>query len=1401
VTDGAGAPEPLGVTLEADGVNVAVYSANALGIDFCLFDAAGERETARFALPARTGAVFHGFLSGVRAGALYGLRARGDFAPTRGQKFDPSKLLADPYAFALDRPFKLNRAMFEAGADSAAIAPKCVVGVEAPAGGPGAERVSWAETILYEVNLRGFTRLHPEVPEAQRGTFAGLGHPAPIEHLARLGVTSVEIMPAHAFVDERHLPPLGLANAWGYNPIVLGAPDPRLAPGGWREVRTTTDALHAAGLEAILDVVLNHSGESDEFGPTLSMRGLDNASYYRLMPGDPARYVNDTGCGNCLALDREPMLRLSIESLRRWMILGGFDGFRFDLATAIGRRDSGFDPAAPLFNAIAGDPYLSKAKLIAEPWDVGPGGYRLGEFPARWSEWNDRYRDAARRFWRGDLHMRGEIATRVAGSRDIFAHAPAPSKGVNFVTAHDGFTLADLVSYERKHNEANGEDNRDGSNDNSSWNDGVEGPSEDPSIVAARGRDMRNLLALLFVSRGAPMLSMGAELAHSQGGNNNAYAQDNATCWLDWRKADAALIEFTRRLIATRRAHPALGRDAFLEGASFDASGLPDVEWRDADAPLRSAEQWEAPEGPVLVVVYAAPTAGGVDRVAIAFNRGREPAEIALPEPRAGMVWRVVLSTEDKGQVDAPRARLAAPARSTTILAEIADTAQRKAARAADAALVDRLAQAAGIATEWWDIEGARTIVSQETKIALLAAMRLPATTQAEALESLDRLVEQTERRALPFSIVAREGDPIVAPLRGDLDLAHDPCLTILCEDGRRLSLSARGEEARMVRLLNGGAIAERGVALPPLPLGRHLVTAGGVECALTVASRKAYLPQEASRRAFGVSAQLYAHRRQGDQGIGDFSTLGRMGAAAGAAGAVLVGVNPLHALFAQDRGRASPYHPSDRRFLDPLFIDALDGASLPSDADFVERALERGREIAELSAAATVDYSRVWRLKNALLEARFAAFKKARDAQPDASLFTDYDRFVAEGGNVLRRFACFQAIAEERQGQDWREWPSDLRDATAAALEEAAARLENRVEYTLFLQWLADRQFARAAARARSGGLRLGFCRDLAIGAAPDGAEAWARSKELAGGVSVGAPPDPFSREGQIWHLPALDPLASARDGWRGFIELYAANMRHAGMMRIDHAMGLTRQFLIPQGAKPADGAYVAYPLRDLIGLIALESQRRSCVIVGEDLGTVPEGFRETLAEADILGTRVLWFEREGPDFRAAGSYPTLAVACASTHDLPTLAGWWRGAEIAERKALGFLSAEDEARQMETRRQEKRALVAALIEARIIGGALDADAPLSDALAAAIHGFVASAPSLLVLAQADDLAGETIATNLPGTDRERPNWRRKLAGDVDALFSSSRARAIIAALAAERRREGAAGNAKLQKS
>jgi glycogen debranching enzyme GlgX/4-alpha-glucanotransferase len=1380
MTDSKGA---RGVFVSARGLEAALVLPNAEGASLCVYE--GDREIARTPMARDAYGVLRGLAPGFGAGARYGFRVEGHNDPKRGFRFDPSKLLADPYAWRFDRAFQLHPSMFAFGEDTGLHVPKAIAGAP-PAGEPGHKRIPPEALIIYELNLRGFSRLNPAIPEAARGTFAGLAHPASIAHLAALGVTAVEIMPADTFVDERQMPALGLSDAWGYNSVVFGSPDPRLAPGGWEEVRATTDALHAAGMEALLDVVFNHNGESDQFGPTLSFRGLDNAAWFRLDPNNPELYINDAGTGNCLALDRPLVIDMAIGALRRWMIHGGFDGFRFDLATSLGRRDTGFDPGAPFFQALAADPILAKARLIAEPWDIGPGGYRLGQFPPSFSDWNDRFRDAARRFWRGDPGLRGEIATRMAGSHDVFGAAAAPSTGVNFIVVHDGFTLRDLVSYEHKHNEANGENNRDGTDNNLSWNHGVEGPSDDPAIVESRSRDERNLLLLLLASRGTPMLGMGSELGFSQGGNNNAYAQNNATSAIDWSAADALLIAFTTRLVAVRRANAALSRDAFLTGSSFDASKLPDVEWRDANGPVTQAG-WNDAEGAVLVAVFTTPQGDSVDRAAVAMNRSNADLELTLPSPRAGMGWRALIDTHDPG---APERRVALAdlvrlrARSSVILAE-APIAGGLNAGAPTADTIDKLATAAGIATEWSDIGGKRTIVSPETKVALISALGLEAGSEAEARDSLTRLIDETQRRRLPFSLALRAGEPFVAPLR---DMPRAAEARIEREDGAIAEWSIEAADGPRRDLADGRSVSARSIALPALPIGRHRLIIDGVECALTIAPRRAYRPDAEARKRFGVAAQLYALRRSDgearDQGIGDFSALAVAGEKAGRAGAAYLGVSPLHMLFPGDRGRASPYYPSDRRFLDPIFIDALHDADLPRDEALNAALASLAPQFDAASTTKYVEYEEVWLAKRAALQARSAAFARLRSARPSDPVIADYHAFARSGGETLRRFAAFQAAADGEAGENWRLWPQDLRDGEPKAIDHAIERNRAGFEFALFCQWLADRQLGRAAERARDRGLEIGLYRDLAVGAAPDGTEAWAHAGALAHGVTIGAPPDPFSVQGQNWSLPAPNPLAGAREGWASLSAVYRANMRHAGMLRIDHAMGLERLFLIPEGARPAEGAYLSYPLDDLIGHVALESERARCIVVGEDLGTVPEGFRDRLTRADIAGMRVLWFERDGPRVKPPAGYPPLSVACVATHDLATLAGWWRGADIAEQLSLGLLNLAKVGEAIAARREEKRGLIAALVAAGLIGLAPSEEAPLSDAIAAAVHALISGSGSAFAHAQFDDLVGETVATNLPGTDRERPNWRLKAPLDVAAALSSHRAQAILTSLA-----------------
>ena len=1314
---GPGSPEPLGLTLVPGGANVAVFSAHATRIELCLFAPAGGAETERIPLPERSGNVFHGFVAGIATGDRYGLRAHGPYDPRNGHRFNPHKLLVDPYARALDGRFVLHPALFgeladgatRSDADSAPFVPKAVAAPPFARAPATHVRAPWSDTIVYELHVRGATMAHPGVPEALRGTCAGLVRHEPLAHLTRLGITTVKLMPIAATIDERHLARLGLTNYWGYNPVALFVPDPRLAPGGIDELRACVDALHGAGLEVVLDVVLNHTGEGDALGPTVSLRGLDNATYYRTVPGDAARYVDDAGCGNTLALDRPPVLRLAMDALRHYAA-AGIDGFRFDLAATLARRDDGFDPAAPLLQAIAQDPELRELKLIAEPWDVGPAGYRLGAFPAGWGEWNDRYRDTVRRFWRGDRAMVADLATRIAGSADIFAaRSRLPSRSINFVAAHDGFTLADLVAYVTKHNEANGEDNRDGADENHSWNHGVEGATGDATVRAQRARDVKSLLATLLLSRGTPMLAMGDELGRTQHGNNNAYAQDNALAWIDWEHADHALSDFVRALIELRRRHPALRADRWLTGLPRGEAGIADVQWRHPDGHAMTIADWTRAQEHALVAVLASPDADGAadDRAAIAFNAGAQAVNVNWPDARRGFVWRCAIDT------GAPTGRpiesfafaggtAMVAARSVAVMVEEAQATTLTGRARVATEVLDRLAAAAGIAPDWHDVSGRRHVVSTDTTHALLAAMNLDARTTAEARERLGQL--------------AATGAP------------H------------------------------------------PLPSGR------------------CHLPPDLRRgqRRFGLAAHLYALRRHGDQGIGDFTTLQQIAAATARAGGATVGINPLHALFSGQRDRASPYHPSDRRFLDPIYIDVANVPDFPASPKARTLLAAHAGAVAALSARAEVDYAGVWDLKSAVLESCFVTFDRRPDDDP---LVAEFDRFVAAGGEALRAFAIFETLAAVHPRTRWQDWPSGLRGPEASDVGAFAARHRRRVRYAIYLQWVADRQLAAAAAHGRASGLALGLYRDLAVGAAPDGAEAWANpAGMLARGVSIGAPPDPFSPGGQVWDLPPPIPRVLTASGYTAFRGLLAANMRHAGALRIDHAMGLARLFWIPDGGTARDGAYVRYPLDDLLAVLAQESQRASCIVVGEDLGTVPVGFRERMDAADVLSYRIVWFERDGKAFLPPSRYPAKAAACVSTHDLPTIAGWWTGADIRERRDLGHVDDDGAAAARAERLADKRALGAALAQAGVVADSpVDAAGPHHPSITAAIHRDAAQAASALLLLQADDLAGEVEALNVPGTDRERPNWRRKVGVEASALWATPAATQAIADLAATR--------------
>ena len=605
-----GEPSPLGATWTGSGTNFAVWSRAAEGVEICLFDCSGAETRVRLA--ESTHQVWHGYLPGVGPGQRYGYRVAGPYDPSRGLRFNPHKLLLDPYAKAIAGTVTLNAAIFGyAGdpgggtrneCDSAGYVPRSVVvNDDVDWLGDRPPRVPWAETVIYELHVRGFTARHPDVPEKVRGTYAGLGHPAAIAHLTGLGVTAVELLPVQQFASEPGLVRRGLTNYWGYNTLGFFAPHAAYAAGGSagqqvREFKEMVRSLHAAGIEVILDVVYNHTAEGAEDGPTLAYRGLDNAAYYRLRLADHARYTDYTGCGNTLDLQQPPVRRMVLDSLRYWVTEMHVDGFRFDLAPALARSVAEFDLRSAFFTAIDQDPVISGAKLIAEPWDLGAGGYQVGRFPAPWSEWNDRYRNAVRRFWSGAPTGMQELGCRLSGSSDLYqAGGRRPHASVNFVTAHDGYTLRDLVSYQQKHNTPNGEHNRDGADDNRSWNGGVEGETADPAVNILRARQMRNLLATLLLSTGVPMLTAGDEMRRTQQGNNNAFCHDDESTWLDWRLDDEArvLLAFTQRLLALRANSPVFRQDTFFAGGS--GGGVKDLAWFGADGRQLTDDDWHSP--------------------------------------------------------------------------------------------------------------------------------------------------------------------------------------------------------------------------------------------------------------------------------------------------------------------------------------------------------------------------------------------------------------------------------------------------------------------------------------------------------------------------------------------------------------------------------------------------------------------------------------------------------------------------------------------------------------------------------------------------------------------------------------------------------------------------------------
>ena len=1358
--------KPLGATLFENGVNIAVLARNAQRIEVCFYEKTGKNLLSTHPLPLKSGDVFYGFFEGEFKEKVYGIRVYGDNQQNSGNRFNPNKLLIDPYALEINERIELHPSMFDNNDDSAQYVAKAkIITPQIVCPKPNQNQPSSCD-IIYELNVRGFTALKTDIPKQIRGTFAGLGHENSVKYLKELGVNIVELLPCAAWIDERHLPALGLNNYWGYNPIAFMAPDPRLAPNGWAEVSACVINLENAGIKTIIDVVFNHSGESDKHGPIVSLRGIDNQTYYRLCDDDKSEYINDAGTGNILDADNPSVIALVIDSLKAWHNYGGVHGFRFDLATVLGRTKFGFDADNALLSAIKSDEVLSKLILIAEPWDCGPGGYQLGAFPNNWPEWNDKYRDCIRRSWLGGGVSLGEFATRFCGSQDIF-HGSSPAKSVNYISAHDGFTLNDLVSYSHKNNFANGEENRDGTDNNISFNHGTEGPTDDPHILAERGKSQRALLATLLMSRGIPMLSMGAEHGKSQNGNNNAYPQDNEIGYLNWESHDKDLLIFTKKLISIRQKHLAICNQEFLTGQSNVFQDYKDVDWRRPDNLQMSHEDWSNTEKTRLCIILTNDRLCK-DRVSILINWADSDIDFCVPKARDNSVWKLILDTSEKTggkETKINGATYKVKARSISIMTEeVSNTARLL---DADDQLITQLSEALGIESKWTDVNGKVTIVPRDTKIRLIEAMGYDCKTDCQTLASLKSFSDKYFRRPIEFARCVTEGEEI-----------H---LKLYCQNIGNIAFNIETEDARLSEIIGiwqsnfksnspDGQICEYSIyKIPYLSVGRYKIWRDehpNSICRLTVAPKYGYLPEILETNTLaGLSSQIYALKRPGDQGIGDFTSLAQVMDHCVKLDLDILGINPLHALFPADKNLASPYYPSDRIALEPHYIDL--------------RQLDALADLSEFADRNCVDYQQMWNFKSEQLE-KYYRTNKVKIAS-DAG----FEDFKNNLDPPIRQFAIFQAISEKYPRRQWREWPDDLAKRDIDALNKFANQNAERIDYHQYLQYLCDQQLKSAAEIGAK--MRIGICRDLAIGTSPDGAESWAIQSKVAKNVSIGAPPDLLGPRGQVWGLPPLNPHQMIENGFKSVIGLYKANMKHAGALRIDHAMGIMRQFWVPEGASAADGAYVRFPFENILGELKLESHRAKCVIIGEDLGTVPEGFSETMNAANALSYKVLQFEKNAEAFKSPEEYPKACFACISTHDLAPIKGWWKGIDIDERRTLGLYTKE-EAQKCETDRLlEKEELLAALKRYNLIDDNIAPDAVISKEIVAAIHAYIALSPSYLAIAQIEDLAGEIVPINLPGTDKERPNWRNCVSLSIDEIFGNLDAKSwsntIIAAL------------------
>lgn len=1309
---------PQGASFIDNGINFAVFAPNAEKINICVF--VENVEILTIILPKKTNGIFHGLVKGIEI-KKYGIRAFGKYDPQNGYYYNANKLLIDPFSLELDGPIILNESQFSGEfnssqylLDSAQHVPKTII--TKPQIANPQLKIPLKDTIIYEVHIKGFSQNNPNINPEIRGKFNALADDIAIKYFKELGINCLEIMPCAAWVDETHLKKLGLTNYWGYNPICHMVPDKKYAPNGWKDILTTTKKLEDNGIETIIDVVFNHSGEGDKNGPILSYRGLDNLNYYRIQNNE---YENSSGCGNVFACDRPQNISLFIETLRAWRKFGGVHGFRFDLASILGNDANGFNPNCALFTAILNDKELSQLKLIVEPWDCKQ--YNIGEFPFEFAEWNDKFRDNIRKFWRGD-NLIGDFAKSFSASEDIFANK-SPSKSINYIVSHDGFSLFDLVSYENKNNFANGENNQDGNNNNLSWNNGFEGIIDDENINSKRIKDVKILLSSLLLSRGTPMLSMGSEIGKTQFGNNNAYAQDNEISYLDWNNFNNEIFDFTKNLIKIRKEFLNFNNDEFFNGQTNNL--WPDIMWLDENCEIIKQNIWENKNQNFLNIAIE----NNQKRILIIINRSNEKIDFKLPIANDNHFWKKILDCDNKENQEIMHAQASfINSRNLQIIIEEKSITPIEYSISEDT--LNKICNVLGISQSWHDVNGNETFVPFETIKTITNALGYDINSEQKGRQSLNEIINKYDLRPLPFHKSFDFSKIKLIEFYGKNPLPEH----LIIEDkmGAKKHIKTHNLATKKIKLENGIYRNFYIFELSDLNIGHYKLYFENDEanyCSITIAPDTCFFPQEFNDlKLSGISAQIYSLKRQNDQGIGDFSTINSLLKIAQNNGLNILAINPLHALFQNSRDLKSPYYPSNRCFLEPLYIDL--GVKI-SDDD------------------ALINYEKIWQIKREFL------YKEYLQNKNDL----EFLKYKKQNKNI-ENHAIFEAISNKLNTKSWHDWPNDLKSKQGAAISKFANENQDEIDFQKYLQFKCETQLNSL----EFGKMKIGLCRDLAIGSAPNGGEAWVNSEIIIHNISIGAPPDPMGPNGQIWGLPPYNPLKIKENHFDFYYNLFTANMKKAGALRIDHAMGLMRQFWVPNKMEGQNGTYIDFPFKDLMAELKLASHENECLIIAEDLGTLPYGFSDIMNEAKALSYKVLPFEKEENEFKKPFQYPFKSFACVSTHDLPPINGWWQAIDLKEKLEIGILNNEE----FNLEKSKRNFEIKQIIETLQTSGYLDKNIDLNEIncpfeLKIAMHEYIASSNAFLAIAQFEDILGANIPINIPGTDKERPNWSHKL--------------------------------------